>query len=80
MNNNQTSNNSINNTFPEDIFGNPIQNQPQINSNLNLHFLTKCPRFINNNIEREESPGPGSYNLNDKPLFRKRLFNKKKFL
>ena len=50
--------------------------KPQINSNLNLHFLTKCPRFINNNIEREESPGPGSYNLNDKPLFRKRLFNR----
>lgn len=50
--------------------------KPQINSNLNLHFLTKCPRFINNNNEREDSPGPGSYNLSDKPLLKKRLFNR----
>ena len=46
--------------------------KPQQNSNSNLNFLSKSPRF-NKNKELDESPGPGSYNIYDKPLIKKRL-------
>ena len=45
--------------------------KPQQNSNTNLNFLTKSPRFNKNDLE--DSPGPGSYNLYEKPLIKKRL-------
>ena len=48
--------------------------KPKQNSNSNLNFLTKSPRFNNN--DSNKSPGPGAYNLIEKPLIQKRLFQR----
>ena len=50
--------------------------KPQLNALENMNFMANTPRFINKNKELESNPGPGSYNINDKPLFKKRIYNR----
>ena len=50
--------------------------KPKLNANLDLHFLTKCPRFTKNNDESLENLGPGTYNPNEKPKIKKKFFHR----
>ena len=50
--------------------------KPQVNSLENMNFMTNTPRFMNQNKGKESNPGPGSYDINIKSLFKKKLYNR----